>query len=270
MKELGDELIVTRTNQSSDKLLSLLEILSEQSGPLRLQDIARLCGMNASTALRFLNALQRRNYVDQDEQSGRYYLTFKLCALAQNVKSFFDIRNVALPFLRNVAHVFSESCNLSVERDMTVMYIEVAEGPNKTLISTQRIGNVAPLHCTGVGKLFLTEYSPHLWEQMIALKPLTKYTESTITEPEALKTEVEKVKKLGYAFDTEECEEGVRCVAAPIRNYTGKIEACVSVSGPTVRMTDKHIFRHLPFLMETAEQISYRMGWQQASGNIRP
>ena len=270
MKELGEELIVTRTNQSSDKLLNLLEFLTEQSEPLRLQDISRSCGMNASTALRFLNALQRRKYVEQDVQTGRYYLTFKLCALAQNVKSFFDIRSIALPFLRNVAHIFSESCNLSVERDMTVMYIDVAEGPNKTLISTQRIGNVAPLHCTGVGKLFLTEYSPASLEQFIILKPLTKYTAYTITKPEALKEELESVKKLGYAFDNEECEGGVRCVAAPIRNYTEKIKACISVSGPTVRMTDEHIFRHLPFLMEAAEQISYRLGWQQGSSHARP
>ncbi|MDR1730490.1 MAG: IclR family transcriptional regulator [Synergistaceae bacterium] len=263
VKDLEKNLAPTHINQSSDKLLNLLEIMTEQPEPLRLQDLARICGMNASTALRFLNALQRRKYVEQEASTGRYYLTFKLCALAQNVNSFFDIRSVARPFLRNVTQIFSESCNLAVESDMTVIYIEVEKGPNKMLMSTQRIGNVAPLYCTGVGKLFLTDYSPTALDRLIALKGLTKYTEYTITDPEELKAELERIKKTGYAFDNEECEEGARCIAAPVRDYTGRIKAAISVSGPVVRMTDKHIFSHLPMLLDAAEQISFRMGWKR-------
>jgi DNA-binding IclR family transcriptional regulator len=256
----------TRVNQSSEKLLLLLETMTTQSEPLRLQDIARLCNMNASTALRFLKALQKREYIDQDAES-RYYLTFKLCALAQNVGSFFDIRSLVRPFLRNISQIFSESCNLAVERDMTVIYIEVEKGPNKTLMSMQRIGNVAPLHCTGVGKLFLTDYSPMALEQLIAIKGLTRYTEHTITDPNALKAELENIKKVGYAFDNEECEDGARCVAVPLRDYTGKIKAGLSVSGPVVRMTNGHLFLHLPHLLNAAEQISFRMGWRREAGD---
>jgi DNA-binding IclR family transcriptional regulator len=245
-------------------LLLLLETMTTQSEPLRLQDIARLCEMNASTALRFLKALQKRQYVHQDAETGRYYLTFKLCALAQNVSSFFDMRSLVRPFLRSVSQMFSESCNLAIERDMTVIYIEVEKGPNKMLVSMQRIGNVAPLHCTGVGKLFLTEYSPMALEQLIAIKGLARYTQHTITDPNGLKTELDNIKKVGYAFDNEECEDGARCIAVPLRDYTGKIKAGLSVSGPVVRMTDGHIFLHLPHLLNAAEQISFRMGWQRA------
>ncbi|MDR2527886.1 MAG: IclR family transcriptional regulator [Synergistaceae bacterium] len=249
-----------QVNQSSDKLLLLLEIMTQQSESLRLQDIARLCGMNVSTALRFIKALRNRQYVEQDADTGRYYLTFKLCALAQNVSTFFDMRSLVRPFLRSVAQTFSESCNLAIERDMTVVYIEVEKGPAKTLMSTQRIGNVAPLHCTGVGKLFLTEYSPAALEQMAAVKGLARYTDRTITDLTALKAELDNVKRAGYAFDNEECEDGARCIAAPLRDYTGRIKAGVSVSGPVVRMTDKHVFLHLPHLLDAAERISSRMG----------
>jgi DNA-binding IclR family transcriptional regulator len=258
----------THVNQSSDKLLLLLETMATQSEPLRLQDIARLCEMNASTALRFLKALQKRQYVDQDAETGRYYLTFKLCVLAQNVSAFFDMRSLVRPFLRSVSQIFSESCNLAVERDMTVIYIEVEKGPNKMLMSMQRIGNVAPLHCTGVGKLFLTDYSPVALEQLVAIKGLTQYTKHTITDPNALKAELDNIKKVGYAFDNEECEDGARCIAVPLRDYTGKIKAGLSVSGPVVRMTDKHIFFHLPHLLDTAELISFRMGWRRGAGEF--
>lgn len=159
MRDAESMMSATQSNQSSDKLLNMIEVMSEQAEPLRLQEISRLCGINPSTALRFLATLQRWNYVAQTADTGRYYLTFKICAVAQNVNMFFDVRSVALPYLRSVAQIFSESCNLAVDSDMTLMYIEVVQGPNKMLMSTQRIGNVAPLHCTGVGKLFLTEYS---------------------------------------------------------------------------------------------------------------
>jgi len=253
----------TQSNQSSDKLLNLLEIMTEQSEPLRLQDVAKLCSMNSSTTLRFLTALQRRNYVAQDIDTGRYYLTFKICALAQNVSTLFDIRNIALPFMRNVAHIFGESCNLSMENDMMVVYIDVANVPNKMLMSTQRIGNIAPMHCTGVGKLFLSQYTSSELERLIAVKKLPIFTEHTIGNPAALRTELEGIRNVGYAFDNQECEIGARCIAAPVRDYTGKIKAGISVSGPAVRMTDEHIFAHLPYLLEAAEQISLRMGWQK-------
>jgi DNA-binding IclR family transcriptional regulator len=198
----------TRVNQSSDKLLLLLETMTTQTEPLRLQDIACLCRMNASTALRFLKALQKRQYVAQDADTGRYYITFKLCALAQSISSFFDMRNLVRPFLRNVAQIFSESCHLAIERDMTVVYIEVEKGPSKTLMSTQRIGNVAPLHCTGVGKLFLTDYSPMALEQLIAIKGLTRYTERTIADPANLKVELDNIKKPDTLLITKNARTG--------------------------------------------------------------
>lgn len=145
---------------------------------------------------------------------------------------------------------------------MTVMYIDVANVPNRTLMTTQMIGNVAPLHCTGVGKLFLTQYSPVELERLVSLKKLQGFTRRTITDAETLKTELENVRKTGYAFDNQECEEGARCVAAPIRGHTGRIIACISVSGPAVRMTNEHIFANLHFLLEAAGQISARLGWK--------
>ena len=252
----------SQTNQSSEKLLNILEVLSQQCEPARLQDIADQCNLNSSTALRFITALQRKHYVAQDIDTGRYYCTLKICALAENVRSFLSIRNVAVPYMRNITHVFSESCNLSIDDGMRVLYVETVRGPNKTLISTSRIGHIAPLHCTGVGKLFLTEYSALQLEQVLQVNGLKKFTEKTIIEEDKLKQEVSLVRERGYALDDEECEEGVRCVAVPIRNYTGKIIAGISVSGPAVRMSNDHIFSNLEYLLQAAEQVSLQMGWQ--------
>ena len=262
MRQKPEKALATQTNQSSDKLLALIELLAQQPEPIRLQDISRISGMNASTALRFLSALQHRDYAAQEIDTGRYYLTFKLCGLAQNITSHFGIREIAQPFIRNVSNVFSESCHLAVESDLLVLYIDVAKCASRTLMITQRIGNLAPLHCTGVGKLFLSQHSVDEVEGIISQKPMQRLTENTITTIPLLLKELDHVRNLGYAYDNEECEVGARCIAAPIRDYTGNIVAGISVSGPAVRMTDEHIMMNLPFLMETAEQISVRLGWQ--------
>ena len=259
------KIIPTQTNQSSDKLLSLIELLSEQSEPIRLQDISRLSNMNASTALRFLSALSRRGYVAQEESTGRYYLTLKLCNLTQNISSQFDLRTIALPFLRSIADEFNESCHLAVESTLSVLYIETVSSSSRTLSSPQRVGKLAPLYCTGVGKLFLTEYSSDELERLISVMQFEKFTQSTITTVPALLAELESVKKLGYAYDNEECEEGLRCIAAPVRDYTGKIVAAISVSGPTTRMTDDYILEHLPFLINATKKLSTQIGWSKIS-----
>ena len=107
--------------------------------------------------------------------------------------------------------------------------------------------------------------TPQELEQAIALKRLQKFTERTITSVMALLDELGQIRKKGYAFDNEECETGVRCIAAPIRDYTGRIVAGVSISGPTVRMTDDHIYANLPCLLDAAQEISIRLGWPEKS-----
>ena len=254
----------TQSNLSTDKLLTLVEAMSSLTEPARLQDLAQSLGMNPATVLRFLAPLQQRGYVAQEPNTNRYYLTFKLCTVANNIATRRDVRNTALPFLRQLSHIFKETSGLSVENDMSVVYVDMVNAPDKSLALLQRIGHVAPLHCTGVGKVFLTEFSLQKIDQLIASKGLPRFTDSTIVDRDELLAAIDKIRQCGYALDNEECEEGMRCVAAPLRNYTGKIVACISVSGPVTRMTDAHIHDNLPFLLETAEMISTQLGWGTA------
>lgn len=260
--EKGDN--PTRTNLSSDKLLLLLEHMAQLKEPARLQDLAHQMGMPSSTTLRFLSALQNREYVARDIDTGRYFLTFKLCGLADSVRANQSLRNIGLPFLRSIGMAFDETAHLSIEADMAVLYIESVHGPSKTLLHLQRIGNIAPLHCTGAGKLLLLSYSARQFDQLLAVKGLPRYTAHTIITRAALEAELAQVREQGFAYDNEECEEGARCIAAPIRDYTGRIVAGISVSGPVTRMTDSHIEKNLPALLDAARQISSRLGWPRA------
>lgn len=250
------------SNLSAEKVCILLEKMSTLDQPVRLQDLSKLTDMNASTLLRFLAPLIERGYVAKTVDGSRYYLTLKLCGLANNIRTRLDLRTVALPHMRHLVQVFQETVNLSVENDMSVQYVEVLPGPNKMLISMQHIGHVAPMHCTGVGKLFLLEYEAEKIDRLIAAKGLPRFTERTITDRETLLKELKKVRRTGRAYDNGECEEGVRCVAVPVRNFAGDIVAGISVSGPSARMNDAFIEEHFPHLADAAAEVSFKLGWQ--------
>ena len=135
---------LTKANQSSEKLLYLMEVLSEQDMPVRLQDLTRITGMNASTILRFLKALLDNEYVAQESDTGRYFMTYKVCILSNNVTSRMNISRICNEALHEIALQYGESVNLAVEQEMQVVYILVLNGRNQILTTRQRIGNIAP------------------------------------------------------------------------------------------------------------------------------
>ncbi|HWQ74250.1 MAG TPA: IclR family transcriptional regulator [Syntrophomonas sp.] len=249
-------------NQSSEKLLIIMEYLAVQAEPVRLLDIAKGTGMNTSTASRFLAALETRGYIAQDKSSGRYYLTYKICCLANKVSSRIDIRQISLPYLKALSQTLSCTSNLVVEYDLSVMYLDVVTGPQQMLVPLRYIGSVAPMHCTGAGKLLLTQFTDERLIELVELRGLKSYTENTITTLNGLKTELASISEHGYAFDNEECEIGTRCVAAPIRDYTNKIVAVLSINGTTAKLTDEYIDENLHYLLDTAGQISAQLGYE--------
>lgn len=249
-------------NQSTDRLLSLVEFLSEQPEPMRISDIAQRCGMNVSTVHRFLTALQARGYAVQDMESGRYSLTFKFCRIGNSIKARTDLREVSLPYLHAVAQEFGDTVSLAIEYDMAVMYQEAFPGPLRSGTSLGVDGGLGPLHASAAGKLFLSCYDPRRLEQFLAVKGMPALTPATITTLPQLRKELLKVKVRGLAYDNEESAAGSRGVACPIKDFTNQVVAAISVRGPASRMTDGYIQKNLPLLLDSTAKISARMGYE--------
>jgi len=249
------------SNQSTDKALDIIELLAVAEEPLRLQTIAERLNMNASTALRFINSLKRRGYVMQENDTPKYYLSMKICSLSYNVLKSNNIAKLAAPYLASVSEVFRECACLSKESDMSVLYIGMHDGPDRMLRTFSYIGKVAPMHCTGSGKLFLMEYNQERIEEYYLRKGLPMLTPHTITSLPRLMDELRKIHGRGYSLDDEECELGTRCVAVPVRDYTGRIVAAMSVTGPSNRMTQEKIDAHIDSLIEAADGVSKLLGY---------
>ena len=143
------------SNQSTEKAFAVLELLSEAQGPMRLRDISTALGLNSSTALRFVNALQNCGYAAQDPDTQRYYLTFKICRVANQMRSHTELLPIVRPFMEALFQEIHEALCLAVEQDMCMLYLDVRMRQNQRLMNMQQVGNSSPLHSTGIGKLLL-------------------------------------------------------------------------------------------------------------------
>ena len=253
-------LTVRQSNQSSVRLLQIMECLAENRAPMRLQDLAKQVNMTQPTVLRYLYALQETNYIYQDEDTLRYALTWRVCSLSENLNSLLSLRNITTPFINHLANSLSIGACLVINQDGECMYLDCIDNPNSPTL--QRIGRQAPLHATGSGKVLLSQYSDTMLEQYITTKGLKKYTEFTITDPAVLKAELEQVRMQGFGMDEQECEIGLRCISMPLRDYSGSVIASMSLFGNLTEMTDQRLKEEIyPILKTTTSTISSRLGF---------
>ncbi|TVQ22888.1 MAG: IclR family transcriptional regulator [Spirochaetaceae bacterium] len=251
----------TKRNQSIAKALHIIEAMAASEGPMRLQDIGKTVRLPASTVLRFLKTLMDHDYVEQNPDTLQYFLTLKLCAVADQVKRQVKIRDVVHPHLLSLSRKLGEATSLAVERDMLVVYIDVVEGPDHMLQTLQRIGKIAPMNTTGVGKALLLDATADEVDALIKSRGLPKPTSRTISTKKSLVAELKAIRDRGYAIDDEECEMGVRCVAVPLRDYSGKVVAAMSTSGPIARMTPDRIEKIGKQFIAAAATVSRQLGY---------
>lgn len=250
-----------KKNQSVEKVLQIIELLVSQGGEMRLQDIADQVNSPSSTVLRYLSTLSSFGYVYQNADSSKYALTLKLAQLGSLVSGQYDIRNLVHDDLVALSKKFQESSCLAIEEDHEVVYIDVINGPDNMLKTMQRIGKRAPLHATSVGKNILQNYTEKEIEDILKEKGMPALTAKTLTTPEALFKELETVQETGVAMDNEECEIGAKCISVPLIDYTGKVVAAISISGPVFRMTDEKVERIKEYMLRMSKEISKKLAY---------
>ena len=247
-------------NQSTEKALALIEFLAAQSQPVSLQQISQQMGINNSTAYRFLLSLEQCGYLIHDSEQGKYALSMKICTIAHQVALNNDLRRIVGPYLRRLGDAYGGFVCLSVENDMRVVYID-SYGKDQLVKPFVYIGKTAPMHCTGTGKLFLTNLDDEQLRYFAERTGLEKNTANTITSLEALKEELARVRANDYATDVEECEFGACCVAVPLRDFSGRVAAGISITGSVSQMTHMLVGNNLQGLISAAKEISEILGY---------
>ena len=214
--------------RSFSKAIEVLDCFSRREPKLSLQDISERTGLPKSTTHRLLSALKKERLVEQPKPNGTYVLGFKLFELGSVVLDRLELNRVGSPVVRRLQQASGEAVHLCMFNGLRPVMIAhrqtVLDNPNQiTTIES------APAYCTGVGKAILAFQDETIIAGVIA-NGLERFTDRTITEESHLRAELAAIRDRGYATDDGEHEEGVRCVAVPIRTPSGTVFASISIS----------------------------------------
>ena len=246
--------------KSLEKSLRILEVLGESQRELGLTEIAESLGQKISTVYNLLATLRSCGFVEQDRETKRYRLGLKVFSLGHAAHRKMDLPKLALPVMEELAAQFGETVTLAILSGDRVVYVGQVLS-SRSVKMTVSVGDHAPLFCTASGKVFLADLSEMDRRRFLEGSPLKGYTGKTIANPNLLLEELEAVRNRGYALDDEEREEGLRCIAVPVRDHQGKVLASISISGPSNRLSLERLTDLAPVVMEKAEAISERLGF---------
>lgn len=236
--------------------VEILECFSENQSALSLTEISRMAKMNKSTAYHILSTLVETKFLRKTEEN-LYVLGLKFFQFGSLVLARMEVGAVSQTILQRLESIFHETIHLAILEGSEAAYIHKIES-NRSIRMSSRIGQRMPLYCTGVGKVLLA-YNEHLLPLVLA-NGLEPRTNNTIVTEEVLNIELKLVRERGYALDQEELEEGLVSVAAPIRDYTGKVIAAISIAGPGERMRAR-LQRIIAELLIANKKISEEMGY---------
>lgn len=251
-------------NQSLFRGLQLIEVLSNYPNGCPLATLAEKAGMNKSTVHRILQELQSCGYVTATQTFGSYRLTAKFVAVGQKALSSLNIINVAAPHLEKLNLTTGETVNFSMfEREQAVFIYKLE--PTMGMLKTRAyIGQPLSLYCSAMGKIFLAyhpnrKYVDHYWQQNSDL--IRQLTVNTITRLEDMHNELSIIRQTAIAYDKEENEIGVSCIALPIFDVAHKVNYSVSISLSTARLQQHDINGITKALMDAAKAISHELGY---------
>jgi DNA-binding IclR family transcriptional regulator len=249
--------------QVIERMMKLLDALAQRSDPVSLKELSLSTDLHPSTAHRILNDMVVGRFVDRGETPGTYRLGMRLLELGNLVKARLSVREAALEPMRDLHRKTGQTVNLSVRQGDEIVYIDRAYSERSGMQVVRAIGGRAPLHLTSSGKLFLAHDDPRVVRSYATRTGLAGHTRNSITDLTKLERELSLVRARGYARDNEELELGVRCIAAGIRDDSGRLVAGLSVSAPAERMQDEW----LEDLNTTAVRISSGLGHGRADSH---
>lgn len=256
---------VTSGVQSLDRAMALLNTFTSRRTRLSVTELATHNGLNRSTAHRLLGALEVHELVKRVPGTRKYALgphTLRLAAVATAETS---ISQVAMPIMVDLRDETEETVGLHLlTEDHQRMVTAQAESHLPLRRTYTEVNEPVPIHQGGPGKVLLASL-PEAERDAVLERPLGAATEHTIVSPDALRAELEQIRRQGYALSFEERVTGIHTVAVPIWDYTERVIAALSVTGPAARMPVQRLEELVAPARHAAATISSELGYPSSS-----
>lgn len=248
--------------QSVDRALQLLETVGGSVKPVSLGELTSVLGIDRSSVFRLAQTLRRRGYLIQLRDSKHYTLGSAIWRLSRRLRWPDVLGPMARDSVIELAEEVGETAHLAVREEGQVVFVEQQLASRPVGVSFG-ISRVEPLHCTALGKALLADCDLAELRSVFAGESMPALTSRTINSIEKLAADCERARRNGYAVDDEEFHEGVRCVAAPVRDGTGQIVAAVGISAPANRLPKSQLSAIGSIVLRTAATLGERLGFSE-------
>jgi len=243
-----------------DRALDVIELLAVRESALPLSEMLTKLAIPRQSLIRILNTLCDRGVVDRTGQRGFYRLGMRLLYFGDRLQDKIKLRSIGRTLMQELAAKTHKTVELStLDRDQLVL-IEQIEGSEGIRLYT-RIGSAYPyFHAVAVGKIYLAHMEVEKRQKVLATIGLPPVTENTITDMNQLEEELKGIRENGYAFEDQELRRGVRRIVAPIYDHQNNLVGCIGVAATifSFETDDRESLGRQ--VVETANQISHRMG----------
>lgn len=240
---------------STAKALRILEAVADDGRPVSIAELSAMLRLSKPTAHRIGTALESLGYLEREPGSRRFIEGKRLVQLALKVLRAAAARGPRHGILKSLSETIGETCNTGVMSGTEVVYLDRVEAAWPLGLRFEP-GSRVPLHCTSLGKLFLSHLPEDQLRGFISALPLRRYTQNTITGADRLAAEVTAIRRSGVSVDDQEFMSGVVCVAVPIVGADGRLLAGVAWSAPEARMTLEQARAYVPMLREAARKLA--------------
>jgi DNA-binding IclR family transcriptional regulator len=241
------------------RALRILELLSERDGSLRMTDMADELGLPKSSMHHLLAALEKRGWIERVPANREFVLGIRAWEVGRKYGTAQTLGQRAQAEMDRVRDDLEETVRLAVRSGRENVLIAKSQG-KQPLVFDQPVGARLPAYATGLGKALLLGLSPAELDELYAGAEFEPFTENTNTSLKALRADLARSRARGWAEDAGEYMLGVRCVAVPVLAADGSVVAALSVSAPTVRLTDERLLVIKDALLDAATAINSRFG----------
>ena len=248
--------------QSIERAFAILEEVARNRDGITLAELSKRVGLHNSTTFHLVRTMVSLGYIQQLKESKRYRIGRHLFTLAAGALDEIELVSLATPVLEGLTRATGECSHFAIRSGEDIVVLAKTAGTGMFQMANQ-VGVVRPAHCTALGKVLLAALAPEQRERYLATHELKRFTTKTIVEPDALLRELEAVRRNGIGFDDGEFDAEARCVAVPVRDFTGQVAGAIGISAPMWRLSIQVLQEKAQQVREAAAQLSRELGYDE-------
>jgi DNA-binding IclR family transcriptional regulator len=246
--------------QSIARAFAIAEEIARNREGIGLAELSKRVGLHNSTTFHLVKTMVQLGYVSQLADSRKYRIGRRMFTLAAGAMDEIELVSVATPVLEKLTRETGEYSHFAIRSGEQIVVVAKTAGTG-IFQMVDRTGAVRPAHATALGKVLLAALSPSQLERYLETCELRKFTAKTIVEKDALLREIEEVRRKGLAFDDGEFDPEARCVAVPVRDFTGRVAGAIGMSGPMWRLSLQALQEKSKYVREAAAGLSAELGF---------